>query len=103
MVQLRVVQEEADDLDFDLEGTWDDVWQAQDAPKSDLEDLEEGDCFAMEDRNNLAKEWPGRKVFVGMGDDDDVWIFDEHGGLIDEPGEGVDKGLLCDGICALAS
>ena len=46
----------------------------------------------MEDRNNLANEWPGRKVFVGMGDGDDVWIFDEHGGLIDEPDEGVEKG-----------
>ena len=79
MVQLRVVQEAADDLDFDLEGTWDEVRQAQVAPEEDLEDLEEGDVFAMEDRKDLAEPWPGRKVFVGMGDGDDVWIFDEHG------------------------
>ena len=82
MVQLRVVRDAADDLEFDVQGTWDEVRQAQVAPESDLEDLEEGDVFAMEDRNNLAEEWPGRKVFVGMGDGDDVWIFDERGGLI---------------------
>ena len=93
MVQLRVIQEAADDLDFDVEGTWDDVWQAQYAPESDLEDLEEGNLVAMEDRNDLAKDWPGRKVFVGIGYGDDVWIFDEHGVFIDEPDEGVDKGL----------
>ena len=93
MVQLRVVREAADELDFDLQGTWDEVWQAQLVPESDLEGLDEGDVFAMEDRNELAQQWPGRKVFVGMGDGNDVWIFDEHGGLIDEPAEGVDKGL----------
>ena len=49
MVQLRVVRDAADDLEFDVQGTWDEVRQAQVAPESDLEDLEEGDVFAMED------------------------------------------------------
>ena len=93
MVQLRVVQEGHDDLEFDLPGTWDEQRQAQVEPASDLEDLEEGDVYALEDRNNLAQPWPGRKVFVGMGNGHDVWVFDEHGVLIDEPDEGVVQGL----------
>ena len=49
-----------------------------------FQQLEEGDCLAMEDRNNWDHEWPGRRVFVLLGLEN-VLVFDEQGCPVDEP------------------
>ena len=66
MVELLVPIEGEDDLDFG-EVEWTQVAATQVLPAPDFGDCTEGDLFAMEDRNSLANEWPGRRVFVGMG------------------------------------
>ena len=66
MVQLRVVQESADELEFDLEGTWDEVRQAQVAPEEDLEDLEES-LQALERLDRSSPDlWPDHIPGVGQ-------------------------------------
>ena len=92
MVQLVVEIEDEDDVDFgDVD--WEHLCGTQALPlQADFGDAEEGDVFAMEDRQCVAEEWPGRKVFVGMSEGC-VWVFDEHGKLINEPAEGVALGF----------
>lgn len=48
--------------------------------------------LAMEDRNNCADAWPGRKIFVVLGDGN-VCVFDEFGDQINEPSEGIKHGV----------
>ena len=90
MVKLLVEIADEDDLDFG-EVDWEQTAAEQVLPEADFGDAKEGDLFAMEDRNNLAEEWPGRRVFIGMGETC-VWVFDEHGVLINEPDQGVGVG-----------
>ena len=54
-------------------------------------DCEQNTVLALEDRNSLANEWPGRSVFVVKGLSC-VCIFDEWGEPIDEPSEFVTAG-----------
>jgi len=54
-------------------------------------DWEAGDIVALEDRNELTREWPGRRIFA-LFDDDRVFIFDENGLPLDEPDYGVPLG-----------
>ena len=51
-----------------------------------------GHCLALEDRNSLAEEWPGRRVFVVRGATS-ACIFDEDGDAIDEPSDFVSAGV----------
>jgi len=51
-----------------------------------------GHCLALEDRNSLAEEWPGRRVFVVRGATS-ACIFDEDGDAIDEPADFVSAGV----------
>ena len=91
MVLLVVPIADGDDMDFgDVD--WQQCAATQVLPEyANFSDADEGDMFAMEDRNSLASEWPGRKVFIGFGGDC-VYVFNENGILIDEPDEGVRKG-----------
>ena len=45
----------------------------------------------MEDRNDFTQEWPGRRVFI-MLQDECVYVFDETGNAIHEPGSFVANG-----------
>ena len=56
----------------------------------DLNELNEGDVLAMQDRNCITQEWP-RRVFVLIGLEH-AYIYDESGKLIDEPSNFVCKG-----------
>ena len=79
--------------DYDLDCDWEQLAAKQE--KLDLESLEEGDVWALEDRNNFAHDWPGRRVFVLVDDvdQDRVIVFDELGALINEPTDGVCQGV----------
>ena len=55
-------------------------------------EAEEGDVFAFEDRNHLWDDWPGRCVFVVLGDDC-IYLFDSEGARIDEP-----ESFVVDGV-----
>ena len=77
-------------------------WLAVDSDQDHLEeddlvtadgfiDSEVGTVLALQDRNNLVEDWPGRRVFVVMGVSC-ACIFDEDGTPIDEPEEYVVAG-----------
>ena len=83
-MQLKVPLRDADDLDYSFDGDWEQLCCDQVLPES-LDDIEEGDAFAMEDRKNDNVKWPGRRVFVGF--DENVWIFDENGELFNDLSE----------------
>ena len=84
-------------------------WVDLDAEQDLMEDNEVacaesfGDCehnhvLALEDRNSLTEEWPGRRVFVVKGATC-ACIFDDSGVPIDEPSDFVSAGkqlLVCD-------
>jgi len=81
LMQLLVpVREEGeDDIDFSLDGNWEQLCCDQVLPKS-IDNVEAGDVFAMEDCRDLTKNWPGRRMFVGF-DNEHAWLFNEEGRL----------------------
>ena len=83
-MQLKVPLRDADDLDFSFDGNWEQLCCDQVLPES-LDDIEEGNAFAMEDRKKDNDKWPGRRVFVGL--DEHVWIFYENGDLFNDLSE----------------
>ena len=80
-MKLIVPAQESDDLDFSIDGDWEQLCCDQVLPES-LDDAEEGDVFAMEGRNNPAEDWPGNRVFVAL--DEHVWIFWENGEVFND-------------------
>ena len=76
---VPVREEGEDDIDFSLDGNWEQLCCDQVLPKS-IDNVEAGDVFAMEDRRDLTKNWPGRRMFVGF-DNEHAWLFNEEGRL----------------------
>lgn len=81
--------------EIDTEATWEELARKQSdgtfASLTTAENVEEGDCLAMLDRNTFAQDFK-RRIFVVL-DSDAAYIFDEVGGVIDEPDEGVPGGI----------
>ena len=79
MVQLRVVQESADELEFDLEGTWDEVRQAQVAAEPAIGSgtfLKWAKCYDCGQNFHgsvqLALAWAGWRAYVGRPETDGI-------------------------------
>jgi|EP00966_Prymnesium_polylepis_P163457 hypothetical protein len=87
MVLLRLPRDvEGDDVDCD---DWEDAVRIQIECGLDTFQpgtLEEGDALAMLDRSCFTADF-SRRVFVLVYNEDSVYIFDEHGQIIDEPGD----------------
>ena len=83
-MKLTVPQREADELDFSFDSDWEQLCCDQVVPEN-LDDIDEGDAFAMEDRKDINDNWPGRRVYLGF--DEHVWMFDENGALFNDLAE----------------
>ena len=90
-------QRDDDDIDFSIEGDWESLACDQVLPES-IDDIDEGDVYAMEDRNDTNDNWPGRRRFVCI--DEHVWVFDESGQILNALVDPVDKhiGIYDDNI-----
>jgi hypothetical protein len=85
-------------IDFDGDPPEVDSWvecarkQLRDPP--DLDQMEEGDSFALFDRNDMTEEWSttSRRVIVLIMSENAL-IFDEHGELIDDPSNFLPGGI----------
>ena len=94
MVMLRVPENVYDLEDQDIGCSWEELAAKQhrgDLGEVTKENLEEGDTYALLDRNCITEQYTNR-VFVHVATDEYVLVFDENGMPIDDPSNFVVNG-----------